>query len=356
MILIGYDDEYVYFNDPGKMLGRKRKYLKTTFFKSWKTQNYEYLVIKKEEKKESNNSKMEIKEDGKLKDGVLLNETIKDGNNILTTVIKNNNNKLQIITVDAEMEDYQESADILDYGYGKILGKFEDDNSSALNGTVEKEEFIGFATEKMPVVLDENNWLHVAEDLIIDYNTPKNILEENNEDWKNICDYGYGENGELICIVENGNEGYGYGGEEEIENNDGEEDDNGYGYGDENNEDAEIDVGYGYGNETQEEIYNLDFEFYNNYRADRLIIPLSWKALSDNDLNFSLDYKINNGEWKKVFEDLNLLNYDFYARYNNSKYTFRIKSSYKNQYSSYVELSQDINLNPKGKSIIFVGK
>jgi len=46
MLMTGFDDEYVYFNDPGKTFGKGKKYLIDDFLAVWKSENYNYLVLK----------------------------------------------------------------------------------------------------------------------------------------------------------------------------------------------------------------------------------------------------------------------------------------------------------------------
>lgn len=47
MLMTGVDEEYVYFNDPGKTFGKNKKYLIDDFLNVWKSENYNYLVLKK---------------------------------------------------------------------------------------------------------------------------------------------------------------------------------------------------------------------------------------------------------------------------------------------------------------------
>lgn len=57
MLMIGFDEEYVYFNDPGKVFGKEKKYLIKDFLDVWKSENYNYLILKKKNKNIETNSK-----------------------------------------------------------------------------------------------------------------------------------------------------------------------------------------------------------------------------------------------------------------------------------------------------------
>ncbi len=50
MLLTGYDDENVYFNDPGMVFGKNNSYSIEDFKKVWKSKNYNYLLIKPKQK------------------------------------------------------------------------------------------------------------------------------------------------------------------------------------------------------------------------------------------------------------------------------------------------------------------
>ena len=298
MVLIGYDDKYFYFHDPGKLLGRKRKYLVKDFLDTWKTQNYSYVVIRREKEIEkveqvetrrgvsvpienvsvpSVNKKVQVSNasgtyekpiDKEIQNAssILLNKTIQDENNITQTVVKDNGDQLQIITVDAELEE-----------------------------------------NKFPF-LDENNWMHLDDNLIIDYNVPKEVsklaseqVEEENEE-PDVEGYGYGEgdNSQIQNFTNSQVEGYGYGTEDQ-------------------------------------------FEFANNYENGRLIIPLFWTT-ENNNFVFDLDYKIDDGSWINILGKTTLLNYDYYVKKNNHKYTFRLRSFDGEKHSEYKKFEFNINL------------
>lgn len=48
MLMTGFDDEKVYFNDPGKTLGKNREYSIEDFLDVWESENYSYLTLEKE--------------------------------------------------------------------------------------------------------------------------------------------------------------------------------------------------------------------------------------------------------------------------------------------------------------------
>ncbi|HOC96174.1 MAG TPA: C39 family peptidase [bacterium] len=300
MVLIGYDDQYVYLNDPGKMLGRKRKYLIQDFLDVWKTQNYSYVLIKPEQKVESNNDKVENNvevsksdnssnilldettqgvdsntintedknnvEISKIDDSsnILLNKTITEDNRILQTIIKDNGDQLQIITVDAELDDKVTNAD-----------NYVDDSSD------NKEEDYPY--------LDENNWMHINDNLVIDYNVPQtnNSSEE---------------------IVEGSKQ------EDSIQ--------------------------------VQEESNNIvsGFEFNKNYVDKSLKISLSWT--NPDALLLDLDVKKDDGAWENIDVSNNALNYDYYIKDSKAIYYFRLRMFDGNSYTDYKTIEQGVDIEP----------
>lgn len=277
MVLLGYDDKYVYLNDPGKMLGRKRKYLIQDFLDVWKTQNYSYVLIKPEQKvinsqipppKTTNNIEVSKIDDNNK--NILLNKTVTYGNRILQTVIKDNKDQLQIITVDAELDD---------------------ENLKPEQDIVNATNYVNNDNNKNYPYLDENNWMHVNDNLILDYNTPKTNNSNNEE-----------------VVAEN------------------------------NKEESDVD------NVEEENNIVSDFEFDKNYVDKNLSITLNWTNPSN--LLLDLDVKEGDGKWENINIDNSLLNYNYYIKNSNTTYYFRLRMFDGHNYTNYKNIEQKIDIEP----------
>lgn len=329
MVLVGYDNKYVYLNDPGKMLGKKRRYLIQYFLDSWKTQNYSYVLIKNEDKNKEAEIKIEeevaygygIANDKKIiltpednlrknnvigivsndlkNKNILFNETVENENGFLQTVIRDNEDQLQIISVDGEFE--------------TANNKFEE-NKNVLEGSG-----IEIAYNNFPF-LDENNWMHVGENLIIDYNIPKNIKSDNRND--QVEDSNIDNDSDKT-----------FGG-------DSEEDDAGDLFEDE----TKIPDDFEEKNVGDSSVLDDEFEFNGQYINNSLTISLLWTNPKDFLLN--LDIKIGYGDWESLYIGNDLLNYDYYIKENNTKYYFRLRAFDGEKYSNYKIIEQEVVIEP----------
>lgn len=164
MLMTGFDDTYIYFNDPGKTFGKGKKYLIDDFLNVWKSENYNYLILKKKK-----------------------NNTIEDVTNKISDVNKNNKDNI-----------------------------LENNNVSNSISTISNPPIYNYLTNLVKpfqdIVLkniDEQSTVNSASNLIL--NNGSNIKNENVDIANNNvgCGYGYGYGDSLSSSETTTNEGGG---------------------------------------------------------------------------------------------------------------------------------------------------
>lgn len=172
MLMIGFDEEYVYFNDPGKTFGKNKKYLIDDFLKVWKSQNYNYVVLK------NKNNVLSKEEDAKKVENIVVSSdksTIQEEikNNIISSVssiassIVNNVSNIVIPDVQVTNNIVNNNENVgYGYGYGYGYGFNNQENESGGKGTIflPNFEFVNKYIDKKLVIPLEFNFNDVTID------------------------------------------------------------------------------------------------------------------------------------------------------------------------------------------------
>ncbi len=230
MLMTGFDEEYVYFNDPGKTFGKGKKYLIDDFLKVWKSENYNYLILKNKENdviiennvnvKNQENKDVDNVVDAKTENNSLNNsklvysfykpQAVSYSNNFIDSfqdiILKNNeqstvNNASNLVSDnDSNVKDYisdiKNENNIINnigsgygYGYGSFLPEpFIDEGGGASKIVYLPEfEFKNNYQENKLIIPLEFNFNNVATD-ISKYYFKMDYKINKGGDWNNLFD------------------------------------------------------------------------------------------------------------------------------------------------------------------------
>ncbi len=260
MLMTGFDEKYVYFNDPGKTFGKNKEYLIDDFLNVWKSENYNYLLLKKKITPVLNNG---------VETQIVLpvQEVMKP-----TQIIP----KAQNMYASAPVLFFTDVVSKIALSAGAIASNVSSIVSSIISNQNQTADL-------SPVVIPEP-----------------------------VVGYGYGDN--TSPPSQNATAGEG-GGSSNV-------------------------------------VYLPEFEFKNNYKENKLVIPLEFNffnvATDSSKYYFQMDYKINkDGIWNNLFNNYNSNYYKYYVKTNNDTYYFRLRVCDLNNYcSTYKEISQKVYLVP----------